>query len=1151
VHADTTSRVLELSREPDRDAEMNHRRRHDSSTAVTPSAATRSASAGDPLQAIDDLLWDGTRQAIGRAGLEISGELAVTRRSMIFEARESRSDRALVLKVLIDPDDRLALAAFRRERRVLSAEFLPSQLVPRYVTSVAGEEMQPFLVLERIDGQPLLEAAQTLDLTARVEVARKLFSAVETLHASNLQHGGLSAEHVLIDEIGRVRFLGFGQSRPLETGSRVRAALDRSKPQNRLLRRSPNRDVHDVDGQSDLQAAAAIVFELFTGRRAATLTNEKQFVDGRRQAAGRVELEQARVPAAVSTIIANVLRLPGAHGGVAEQQFQSASDVADNLSRWLDDRRQSRRRRGAVAAVCLGTSLALAVGMFAWAAFGNSPDTARRQELAWLETQAMALQSREHPAVAAALQRVEKLRETRAEHLEVGNDFKAAELLPDLLRELSTAVETGHNVDRAVPVRQAIAQLLGSISWVRDSRFISERLTVLEARFRRSGQQLDSGQTADAWALLQTLERDLAALVRDNAEAAAAARARSRFADLQVGIAERLRSMDGFLALETAATEAASAWHDGDWTRSSELFSEARQQLRNWLRSNETLDERVARELANPELADRLAQQREQAARQFDTVTIERDQFAVLNEKLEAARAAAQLELKSTQETSRQLDAKLADIAAARKSLTAELEDSDRSLRQARDELDRLRSEIAGLGRQQREQEIARTTLEQQLADLDRKLTTAERTARDAAARSETLRRELDLWKRFGGSEIETAIELARQQKELASQIAGLSGQDRQRAELLVREAERRLVEIEQQRSALLQKFSDDSSTVRAVDEQLPKLRATLVAAVRSLSEIEAEVHNGLQQQIAALEKRYEHLTTVQGLKPAADEPQELRLRISELTAQADEFEAALARLEAIDQGDQAVAREWARNLSFGGQSAGQRTVLQTRSGDVALRWIPTLNKSSVDGSSTSHGRGFWMLETEVTQALFTDVAGQTLEELHSRRSIEVDAIGNSADGVPIYFAGYEEARRFCDRLTEQLRREELLPNGWRVTLPSEDQWEHAARAGQSVARSTYVDEFRLAESAWFNANSNSAAQPVGRKAPNAWGLRDMVGNVYEWVDSSSPANEGVVRGASWGSPVEAAALSSRRVVDREFRSSEVGFRFVVERTGQ
>lgn len=1146
VQIDAAWLPLETFRESDRDAVMNQHRQRESSTGVAPVHP-----GADQGPAVDELLWDGTRQAIGRAGLEILGELAVTRRTIIFEARESRSDRALILKVLTDPDDRPALTAFRRERRVLSAEFLPSQLVPRYVTSVAGEEMQPFLVTEKIEGRPLIEAAQSASLARRVELARSLFSTVDTLHASNLLHGNLSASHILIDDQGRIRLVGFGQARPLEAGSQVRAALDKSKPANRLMRLPQGIAAKSFDGRSDLRAGAAVAFQLLTGRPAATISEGEMLPGDHSQATWQSELGQAGVPEAVSQIVTKALRLPDERGDIPERHFASAGEVADELSHWLDQRRRRQGRFRSTVACSLVASLAWALGAFVLPDVTSSPNAAELQRLEFLESQAAGLQSREYPAVAASLQRVEELSEQRATLLAAGDESGASEQLSVLLRELTTLVETGREVERSVPVRKSIGQLLGSVPWVRESRFISERLTVLEARFRRSGQQLESGQTADAWQLLQTLERDLAALVRDNAEAAAAERARARFVDLREGIADRLKTLDGYPQTVASASDATTAWNDGDWALATDLFDQTRQQLRVWLRANETLDEQVARRLADTELVNQLAERFEQITEKLDAATDERDDAAALATELGTAGRMLQAELNTARDAGRQLHVKIAEVSAARNSVQTELKESGRSLQQAKAELRRLRSELATLGQKQREQQVARDALEQRIADLDRKLTTAERIASDAGERAESLRNELELWKQFGGTETAAAIELARQEDEIASRVARLSGQDRQRAELLVREAQQRLADSEQQRSKLLQKFSPDSSAVRALDGQLPKLEATLVAAVRGLSEIEADLYSDLQQQIATLRKQYEHLTKTLGLKSSADEPQEISSQIRELTAKADGYETSLARLEAIDRGDRDAAREFARSLNFSGQSAGQRSVILSGSGDVALRWISADRSRSGDSRPTSLRNGFWILETEVTQALFKAVVGQTLEELHSQRTVEVDAIGNRADHVPIYFASYDDARRFCERLTEHLRREGAVPSGWQVALPSEAQWEHAANAGRPVANPAFVDEFRLAETAWFNANSNSAAQQVGRKAPNAWGLQDMIGNVYEWVRSSSSTNEGVVRGASWGSPAEAASVSSRRVVDRDFRSSEVGFRFVIEQVSE
>ena len=70
------------------------------------------------------------------------------------------------------------------------------------------------------------------------------------------------------------------------------------------------------------------------------------------------------------------------------------------------------------------------------------------------------------------------------------------------------------------------------------------------------------------------------------------------------------------------------------------------------------------------------------------------------------------------------------------------------------------------------------------------------------------------------------------------------------------------------------------------------------------------------------------------------------------------------------------------------------------------------------------------------------------------------------------------------------------MGRGNRYRLPTEAEWEYAARAGTTGDRYGNLDAI-----AWFGDNSGGRTQPVGGRAPNAWGLYDMLGNVYEWVE--------------------------------------------------
>jgi len=134
---------------------------------------------------------------------------------------------------------------------------------------------------------------------------------------------------------------------------------------------------------------------------------------------------------------------------------------------------------------------------------------------------------------------------------------------------------------------------------------------------------------------------------------------------------------------------------------------------------------------------------------------------------------------------------------------------------------------------------------------------------------------------------------------------------------------------------------------------------------------------------------------------------------------------------------------------------------------------------------------------------------------------------------LPVECVSWNDVRGFLQRLNGR-------NDGFRYRLPTEAEWEYAARAGTEYK---YAGASALGDVAWYSGNSGSRTHPVGQKRPNAWGLYDMLGNVSEWCQdwyggySSAAANnptgpssgfDRVLRGGSWDSMAMYARVSVR-----------------------
>ena len=154
----------------------------------------------------------------------------------------------------------------------------------------------------------------------------------------------------------------------------------------------------------------------------------------------------------------------------------------------------------------------------------------------------------------------------------------------------------------------------------------------------------------------------------------------------------------------------------------------------------------------------------------------------------------------------------------------------------------------------------------------------------------------------------------------------------------------------------------------------------------------------------------------------------------------------------------------------------------------------------------------YYLGKFEVTQEQYQQVTGVNPSQFEGR-------------DLPVETVSWNKALEFCKKASGK--------TGLTVRLPTEAEWEHACRAGTRTTYNSGPAEADLDQAAWYDNNSGNRTHPVGQKKPNAWGLYDMHGNVWEWcadwhedygakaVTDPQGAAQGqhrVLRGGSWTS---------------------------------
>ena len=355
-----------------------------------------------------------------------------------------------------------------------------------------------------------------------------------------------------------------------------------------------------------------------------------------------------------------------------------------------------------------------------------------------------------------------------------------------------------------------------------------------------------------------------------------------------------------------------------------------------------------------------------------------------------------------------------------------------------------------------------------------------------------------------------------------------------------------------EERNRIARQKSDLETQLKKSLEDNQKLAAQAARATDLLASVES-----LQRQLD--QARRERGDAVQGNSAEARQRQEaegraaqLETRVNSLTKEVESLRASVTgpgpstnETPAIQppQSKEPLPQENGNAAPGTTQRAGQ-TRVNFKDGLIYV-WVPPgkfmmgcslgdkeCDKDEKPQHEVTITRGFWMGQTPVTQEAYQRLTGANPSYFKGPR-------------LPVERVNWNEAVAYCTAV--------------RMRLPTEAEWEYAARGDSTAARYGNLDEI-----AWYSVNSGRRTHDVGQKKPNAFGLYDMLGNVYQWTADwsgekyserngtlnpwgPSSGQRRVLRGGAWGGTVKDIRASVRGKDEPAIRYSDLGFRCATE----
>ena len=1107
-------------------------------------------------------IWPATITAIEQSGWRIhGGQKGKGGFGAGFEVRHIESHAVGFVKIMLDPGNEDHVHAFDRECRVLASEHVPRDLVPAYINHVKREGIQPFVLMEFINGREVhsyVKEPRKLDLDHRIELVEKLFRAYQQLHDCNLIHGDPKPENIMVQKGDRIRLVDFGLSCRLDPGYAARSVSVRGG--------TPGYGDDEVvyqgkrpDRWHDLRGAAQIAFMILIDRDAPKDDSDWDHV-----------LKQAGVPSGVRDVLIKASRIPDSTRLAKDPSvYQRAGDAADAISKWRINRDRNQQFRKQLVMTMCWVMFVGSIGALGWWKFNEERKLGDIRELTSLQRQFDSLGNMgKHPGVA-------QIARTAS-----GNDVTVTEKIKSLTKAISAA----RDIEWAESILDPLRKVLNESPWqslpavqAQKDRLVKQFLTLTE--------DVQVGRIDELQGRVAGLHGDLAALARTNTEAAPAVQRKIEFERLVKSVDDEVQKKDGFVQIVRSAEEGAKQLLDkGDWKGAGLQYGQRIDHLNDWLKpenKNETEVQRKKRLEGNQETLAAVEREKEQLKADVERVTGEvtkqLTEIAKLNgqisklteERLDDARKVTDATTKLTHEEKlrKEAEGKVAGLESANTKLTSEnakLKIDSKALGELRithtntvqefekkkKELDQVNGDLVA----------ARGVIEQlnNLPD-------------DPDSYAEKIRNEIiALWKK----------------------IKEIDPSDLQKANEAYDEVRQRYAKLEGERQKLLAGFQPDAPKVKNKDQELAVAGQQLEAAFAKVDLAHQSLFDDYNARITIKTQELNRLTNVVKMLDTAPDVVKVRAEITELQKQQKAFAAGASR-----------AAGTGKKLTLAQILKADPVSIFTNKTGIKVAVIPAgsfdmCSPASEAERSSDEGplhkvqiSKFEMGIYPVTQEQYQLVMGTNPSYFSATGGGKDKVKGLDTSQFPVESVSWYDGVEFCikasemDGLSPYYRMTDIVRdggsiksakvtilggNGWR--LPTEAQREYAARAGTTTpfffGSTLNGDHANIHGNYPYGTKTKGEylerTTKAGSYSPNKFGLYDMSGNVWDWCydvydekaysgrsgTTKDPVVETgseyrVLRGGSWYNNARLARSANRLRITPDFRYFSIGFRVV------